>query len=122
MDLNFRGNMKNVKAEAAIKMRLKYDWVVLIFGFLCVLNQLICKGDLGYFLLLVGIFVIVEGLGVSGYRKLLKGKEAYHGLTRRILDERTGFGFILLCMLFEFAILVAMSLIYLANTFGNCLK
>lgn len=114
--------MKDTNAEAAIRMRLKYDWIVLLFGLLCVLIQLICKGDWGYFFLLISVFVSVEVFGVSLYRKLLNGGQGYHFFAKQTLDEQTGVGFILLCMVSELIFLIAISMFFLMNTVKHCVK
>ncbi len=109
--------MKDSNAFAVIEARLKYDWIVLFYGFLCVLIQLMHQGDLGYFFILIGVFVFVEGFSVAAYRKLQAGGESYHVQSRQTLDQSTGVGLILFCMVFDFAILIATSVIFLVNVF-----
>ncbi len=111
--------MNDPKAAAAIQMRLKYDWIVLIYGLLCVLVQFLYQGDLGYFGLFLGSFVFVEVFEVSVYRKLNVGGEGYHMLGSKILDQNTSFGFLLLCMFYEFALLLMMSLFFLFDAFNK---
>lgn len=111
--------MKDPKAAAAIQMRLKYDWIVLLYGFFCVLVQFFYQSDLGYFGLFVGSFIFVEVFEVSVYRKLNVGEESYHMLGSKILDQHTSFGFLLMCMLFEFALLLITSLNFLADAFNK---
>lgn len=114
---NFLAIMKDANAEAAIRMRLKYDWIVWVYGLFCVLAQLLYQGDLGYFLLVVGSFVFVEVFEVSVYRKLQEGGEGYHMLTSQTLDMQTSFGFVLFCMFLEFVLLLATSLNFLVDAF-----
>ena len=107
--------MKDPKAAVVIRTRLKYDWIVLLYGLLCVSIQLIFLGNLGNFLLLIGAFVYVEVFEVSVYRKLRNGGEEYHMLLSRILDQQTsvaalGFGIAL-----EFVVLAMFSINFLVN-------
>jgi hypothetical protein len=119
---NLHQNMKDINAAAAIGMRLRYDWIVLLYGLFCVLVEILCKGDLGYFLLVVGIFVLVEVFAVSVYRKLQDGGEGYHSLTSQTLDQESSVGSVVFCMVFDFAILLTISLSFLVHLFKHCVK
>lgn len=112
--------MKDANAAAAIRIRLKYDWIVLLYGLICIFTQLICKGDLGNFLLLIGVFGFVEVFGVALYRKLQNGEQGFHFFAKQTLDEHTGIGFLLLCMVSEFAFLVVISINFLISIFRHC--
>lgn len=114
--------MRDPNATTAIRIRLSYDWIVLLYGLLCVFIQMICKGDWDYFLLVVGAFVFVEVVGVSLYRKLQNGGEGYHVHSGQTLDQETGVGFVVFCMAFDFAILAAISLNFLVDAIRQCAK
>lgn len=109
--------MKNSKATEAVRIRLKYDWIVLFCGFLCVLIQFIFQGNLGNFLVFVGVFIFVEIFEVSVYRKLKNGGEGYHMLTSNTLGQDTSLGYLLAAMFLELALLLAVSLIFLVKVF-----
>jgi hypothetical protein len=109
--------MKDPKAAAVIRMRLKYDWIVLIYGGFCILIQLIGKGDWEYFFILISVFVFTEVFTAGAYRKLQAGGEGYHVHSRQSLDQSTGVGLILFCMIFDVAILFGVSLGYFLHAF-----
>ena len=111
--------MQDANAALVIKIRLKYDWIVLLFGFLCVFIQLFYKCNYNYFPYFVGVFIFVEVFNVALYRKLQSGGDGYHMQSRMTLDQQSGVGLILFCMVFDFAILSAFSIIYLVNAFKH---
>jgi hypothetical protein len=109
--------MKNPKAAELVRVRLKYDWIVLFWGFLCTLIQFIYQGDLTDFFVFVGVFALVEIFEVGVYRKLKNGGEGYHMLTSNTLNQNTSLGYLLAAMSLELIFLLAVSLIFLVNVF-----
>jgi hypothetical protein len=109
--------MKNPKAAEIIRLRLKYDWIVLLYGILCILIQFIYKGNWEVFLILVMYFVIVEISIVSTHRKLKNGGEGYHALVSSTLDQDTSTGMVMVAVFFEFVFLLTASWIFFANGF-----
>ncbi len=107
--------MKDPKAAKLIRIRLKYDWVVLLFGLLCLLIQLIYPRNLDGFLFFLGCFVFVEVFEASVYRKLQKGGSSYHMAGSRRLDQLDGFESVLICIILEFLVLSVGSLVFLLN-------
>ncbi len=109
--------MKNPRAAEVVRLRLKYDWIILLYGILCTLIQFIYKGDWETFLLLGLYFFIVEICIVSTYRKLKNGGEGYHPLVSRILDQDTSTGLVMVGVFFEFVFLLVASWNFFANGF-----
>lgn len=107
--------MKDPKAAELVRIRLKYDWVVLLFGVLCILLQLIYPRHLDGFLFFLGCFVFVEVFEASVYRKLKNGGEGFHMLGTRRLDQKDGFESVLICIIIEFFLLFVGSLVFLLN-------
>ena len=114
--------MKDIKAAVAIRIRLKYDWIVILYGLLCGFAQIICKGDLGYFLIVLGAFMFVEIFAVALYRKLQNGGEGYHMQIAQTLDQQTGVGLIVFAMVIELAFLFAVSMGFLMSVFRHCVN
>lgn len=110
--------MKHSKSATAIRLRLEYDWIVLLFGLFLVLAQLLFQGELVYFLTLVYLFGMIEVLAVAAYRSLLNGEEGYHILSRKTLDQQSSVELIVFCMVFDFALLIAFSIIFLVKLIG----
>jgi hypothetical protein len=104
--------MKDPKSSAAIEMRLKYDWVVLLFGLLCVVAQLLFEGDLVYFFASIGFFAMVEIFSVRTYRNLLKGGEGCHMQTRQTLDQQSSVELLVFCMAVDLVFLTAFFIIF----------
>ena len=107
--------MKDPNSAKAIEVRLKYDWIVLLFGSLCVLMQLLLQGEWKYFFALVGFFVLVEVSSVAAYRNLLNGEDGFHLLSNQTVSQQASFGRIILCMVFDFVALIAFSMIFLVK-------
>ena len=107
--------MNDSKAAELVRIRLKYDWVVLLFGVLCILFQLIYPRHLDGFLFFLGCFVFVEVFEASVYRKLKNGGDGFHMLGTRRLDQQDGFESVLICIILEFLLLFGGSLIFLLD-------
>lgn len=101
--------MEKSFADLVIRTRLKYDWIVLAYGLICVLIQLNRLNRWGDFWLLVASFVFVEIFEASVYRKVSNGGGGYHMLTSQVIDRETTGGFLLLCYVLDFSILGATS-------------
>jgi hypothetical protein len=112
--------MRDSKAAAAVIARIKYDWIVLLYGLFCVLFQFVHPRDSEGFLLLVGVFVLIEGFCVSAFRKLQKGDEGYHVLSKQFLTQQSSAGSIYFCIAMEFALLIGISPVFFADVLkGN---
>jgi hypothetical protein len=109
--------MNDPSADRIIATRLKYDWVVLLYGFFCVLIQLIYQGEWTYFFVVLGAFIFVEIFEVSVYQKLQNGGEEYHMLSSQILDQETSFGFLVICMILDFVLILFTSFKFLVEIF-----
>ena len=109
--------MKNPKAAALVRVRLKYDWIVLFCGLLLALLQYIYQGHLGIFAIVVGTFAWVEIFEVQVYRSLKNGGVGFHGIATKCMDQDTSFGDLLTAVILEFLALFSMSLFFLINLF-----
>ena len=109
--------MKNPKAAEVVRLRLKYDWLVQFYCFLCILIQLVYKGNWEVFLILVMYFFIVEISIVSTYRKLKNGGEGYHALVSSTLDQNTSTGMVMVAVFCDFVFLLTASWIFFAHGF-----
>jgi hypothetical protein len=107
--------MNDPKAAELVRIRLKYDWIVLLFGLLCLSIQLTYPRNLDGFLFFLGCFVFVEVFEVSAYRKLQKGGTGYHMLGTRRLDQDDGFESVLLCIILESLLFFVGSLFFLLD-------
>jgi diacylglycerol kinase len=112
----------NYTKDAVIGIRLKYDWLVLLYGLVCVLLQVVCRGDWVYFFAFIGVFVIVEFFGVPLYRKVKNGGHGFHMMAKQTLDRQSSVGLILVCMALELATLVGLSIIFLVKLSSHCVK
>jgi hypothetical protein len=104
--------MKDPKAAELLKTRLKYDWVVLLFGLFCVLLLLFTARNFNGFLFFLGCFVYVEISSVRAYQKLLAGGEAYHLGTKQTLVQDDDIGKIFLCMIMDVFVLICGTLAF----------
>lgn len=104
--------MNDPKAAELLRKRLKYDWVVLLFGLFCALLMLFTARNFNGFLFFLGCFVYVELLSVPAYRKLLVGDEVFHLGTKQILDQDDDIGKVFLCMLMDAFVLTCGSLVF----------
>ncbi len=109
--------MKDNLAAEIIRIRLKYDWIVLMCGSACVLVQLVYPGDWKFFLLVVMAFVVAEAFGVPGYRKLMNGGEAYHMVIKCELDQDSKFGTILIAMACELVMIAVTVYVFMRSVF-----
>lgn len=107
--------MEDPKAAELIRIRLKYDWIVLLFGLICGLIQLIYPRKLDAFLIFLGCFVFVEVFEVSVFRKLQKGGSSYHMLGSRRLNQQDGFESVLICILLELFLLSVGLLVFFVD-------
>ncbi len=109
--------MNNSKAAEVVRLRLKYDWIVLLCGLVCALIQFIYQGDLATFLMVVIVFGWVEIFEAPVYRSLKNGGEGYHALATKIMDQDTNFGYLLVAVFLEFVVLLSVSCIFLVKIF-----
>ena len=109
--------MKDIEAADLIKIRLKYDWTILLFGFLCLLIQLFFPSNLEFFLILVGAFVFVEILNTSIFRKLKRGgdQKDYYMFSGMYLNQNSSFGAVLFCITIDFFIFSVTSFAFLRD-------
>jgi hypothetical protein len=108
--------MKSAGAAEAIRIRLKYNWIVQLYGLLCVLIQFVCKGNWEYFFLLCGAFFLVQVFGVPVYRELQNGGEAMHWIADQTLNQNSSFDSVFLRMVAELLIITFVSLYFLFRT------
>ena len=109
--------MKNPKAAELVRVRLKYDWIVLFCGLLIALLQYIYQGDLPIFAMVVVTFAWVEIFEVQVYRNLKNGGVGFHSIATRSMDQDTSFGDLLMAVILEFLALFTMSLFFLIKLF-----
>lgn len=114
--------MKSAGAAAAIRIRLKYNWIVQLYGLLCILIQLVFKGNWEYFFLLCGAFFLVQVFEVSVYRKLQNGGEGMHWIADQTLNQNSSSDSIFVRIVLELAIIVFVSLYFLIKTIGQYLN
>lgn len=114
--------MKNSDAAELIRIRLKYDWIVLLYGFFCLLIQFFFLSNLNFFLLVIGAFIFVEIFNVGVFRKLQRGGEGYHMFSKQSLDQDSSFGAVLFCIIMEFFVLSATSLTFLVDVVKQNVK
>jgi hypothetical protein len=107
--------MKSLEAAELVRTRLKYDWIVLLYGFFCLLVQFFLPSNLNFFLFVVGSFIFVEIFNVRLFRKLLYGGEGYHIFSQHTLDQNSSFGFVLICIIMELIVLLITSLNFLLD-------
>lgn len=106
-------NMKDLHAAELIKIRLKYDWVILIYGVSCLLIQLFFPANLNFFFLVVGAFIFIEIFNLGIFRKLQQGGQNYfHMFSRISLDQDSTFGAVLFCIIFDLAVLFITSFVF----------
>jgi fatty acid desaturase len=114
--------MKNLEAAELVRIRLKYDWIVLLYGFFCLLVQFFLPSNLNFFLLVVGSFIFVEIFNVRLFRKLLHEGEGYHIFSQHTLDQNSSFGAVLICIVLELAVLLITSLNFLVDVVKQSVK
>lgn len=113
--------MKIESADTILRTRLKYDWLIYVFWFFFVFVALACNFDYWIVFLLIAVFVIVEIGGVFAYKKILRGDDVYHALTRITLSKSSSAGLLLFCMIFELAILFFVVLVIFWGKLGMCI-
>jgi fatty acid desaturase len=114
--------MKVLEAAKLVSIRLKYDWIVLLYGFFCLLIQFFLPSNLNFFLLVVGSFIFVEFFNVRLFRKLQHGGEGYHMFSQQTLDQSSSFGAVLFCIIMELVVLSITSLNFLLDVVKQSAK
>jgi hypothetical protein len=114
--------MKDLRAKELIKNRLKYDWIVLLYGSFCLLIQFLFLSNLEFFLFVVGSYVFVEIFNVRLYRKLLQGGEGYHMFSKQSPDQDSSFGTLLFCIIMDFAVILVTSLNFIIDVVKQNIK
>ncbi len=104
--------MKDPKADEVLRIRLKYDWLVLLYGlFVCVV-QLVYPREIDDFLIILAFFAFVEVFNVSTYRNLKKGGDGFITMVGVTLNQDASFLWIIACILLDFFIILIFSLVF----------
>ncbi|MBP6157255.1 MAG: hypothetical protein KBA62_09425 [Polaromonas sp.] len=104
--------MNDPKVAELLRKRIKYDWVVLLYGLFCVLLLLFTERNFDGFLFFLGCFIYAEIFSIRAYRKLLGVDEAYHLGTKQTLDQDVDVGKIFLCFIMDAFFLTCGTLVF----------